>query len=120
MKFTCADNEIEGDFLFGAISNSLSVGGIVKYSESSVELNDGKFEVLLIRKPDNILKLQPIIDGILKRDFSREGIDFFRTNSVTIETQKNVSFTLDGEFAEIDNKLTINNLHNAITFIVPQ
>ncbi len=119
LKFTCENAEIEGDFLFGAISNSLSVGGIVKYNKTAVELNDGEFEVLLIRNPDNILKLQPIIDGILKRDFSREGIEFFRTNNVTIETKENVSFTLDGEFAEISGKLNITNLHNAITFIVP-
>ncbi len=120
LKFTTEDKMIEGDYLFGAISNSLSVGGIVKYSKTSVELNDGQFEVLLIKNPDNILKLQPIIDGILKRDFSREGIEFFRTKSVLIETDQPVSFTLDGEFAEITDQLTINNLHNAITFIIPQ
>lgn len=120
LKFICEQGEVEGDFLFGAISNSLSVGGIVKYNKTAVELNDGQFEVMLIRNPDNILKLQPIIDGILKRDFSREGIEFFRTKNVTIETEENVSFTLDGEFAEINGKLSVNNLHNAITFIVPQ
>lgn len=119
LKFTCESQTVEGDFLFGAISNSLSVGGIVKYNKSTVELNDGMFEVLLIRNPDNILKLQPIIDGILKRDFSREGIEFFRTNAVTIEPQQKVSFTLDGEFAEAENPLLIKNLHNAITFIIP-
>ncbi len=119
LKFTCDGTETEGDFLFGAISNSLSVGGIVKYNKTAVELNDGKFEVLLIRNPDNILKLQPIIDGILKRDFSREGIEFLRTSNLTIETDQNVSFTLDGEFAEANGKLAVNNLHNAITFIVP-
>ncbi len=120
LKFTSEAKQVEGDFLFGAISNSLSVGGIVKYSKTAVELNDGQFEVLLIRNPDNILKLQPIIDGILKRDFSREGIEFFRTNSVEIETNQPVSFTLDGEFAEITDKLSVKNLHNAITFIVPE
>ena len=119
LKFICNGNEIEGDFLFGAISNSLSVGGIVKYNKTAVELNDGQFEVLLIRNPDNILKLQPIIDGILKRDFSREGIEFFRTSNLTIETDEAVSFTLDGEFAEANGELTISNLQGAITFIVP-
>lgn len=119
LKFTCEDKETEGDFLFGAISNSLSVGGIVKYNKTAVELNDGQFEVLLIRNPDNILKLQPIIDGILKRDFSREGIEFFRTSNLTVETNEAVSFTLDGEFAEANGKLTISNLQGAITFIVP-
>ena len=74
LKFTADGRETEGDFLFGAVSNSMSVGGIVKFDESAVKLNDGKFEILLIRNPDNILKLQPIIDGILKRDFNREGL----------------------------------------------
>ena len=57
MKFTTEDKVVEGDFLFGAISNSMSVGGIVKFDERTVKLNDGLFEVLLIRNPNNILKL---------------------------------------------------------------
>ena len=78
LKCSYEQGEIEGEFLFGAISNSMSVGGIVKYDKSAVELNDGQFEVLLIRNPDNLLKLQPIIDGILKHEFDREGIVFFK------------------------------------------
>jgi len=119
LKFTHENGITEGDFLFGAISNSLSVGGIVKYDKSAVELNDGEFEVLLIRKPDNILKLQPLIDGILKRDFNREGMEFFRTKQLTIEETESVSWTLDGEYAEGKEKLQVENLHNAVTFILP-
>ena len=105
--------------MFGAISNSLSVGGIVKYDKAAVELNDGIFEVLLIRNPDNILKLQPLIDGILKHEFNREGIEFFRTKKLTIETDEDVSWTLDGEYAKGENIMEVSNIHNAITFIVP-
>ncbi len=119
LKFTHENGVTEGDFLFGAISNSLSVGGIVKYDKTAVELNDGEFEVLLIRKPDNILKLQPLIDGILKRDFNREGMEFFRTKNLTIEATQEVSWTLDGEYAEGKEKMQVSNLHNAITFILP-
>ncbi len=120
LKFTYEGGVVEGDFLFGAISNSLSVGGIVKYDKKAVELNDGEFEVLLIRNPDNILKLQPLIDGILKRDFSREGMNFFRTKNLTIETDQEISWTLDGEYAEGEPKLSVQNLHNAVTFILPK
>ena len=119
LKFTHENGVTEGDFLFGAISNSLSVGGIVKYDKTAVELNDGEFEVLLIRKPDNILKLQPLIDGILKRDFNREGMDFFRTKNHTIEAMQEVSWTLDGEYAAGKEIMQVSNLHNAITFILP-
>ena len=119
LKFTHENGTVEGDFLFGAISNSLSVGGIVKYDKATVELNDGMFEVLLIRNPDNILKLQPLVDGILKREFNREGIEFFRTKNLTIEAGEDVSWTLDGEYAKGENVLKVSNLHNAITFIIP-
>ena len=120
MKMTSDDVTVEGDFLFGAISNSLSVGGIVKYKKTTVELNDGEFEVLLIKKPDNILKLQPIIDGILRADFTREGMEFFRAKNIKIEAENPVSWTLDGEFAEGEPEIFVENLHNAITFILPE
>ena len=120
LKFKTDEREIEGDFLFGAVSNSMSVGGIVKFDESAVKLNDGRFEVLLIRNPDNILKLQPIIDGILKRDFDREGIEFFTTESITVTGGDGLSWTLDGEYAEGKDEIVISNMHNAIELIVPQ
>lgn len=120
LKFKTEDREIEGDFLFGAVSNSMSVGGIVKFDESVVKLNDGRFEILLIRNPDNILKLQPIIDGILKRDFDKEGIEFFTAESVTVTGAGGLSWTLDGEYAEGTDEIVISNMHNAIELIVPQ
>ena len=119
MKFTTDDRVIEGDFLFGAVSNSMSVGGIVKFDESSVKLNDGLFEVMLIRNPDNILKLQPMIDGILRKELNREGIEFFHTKKLTVEAEAGLSWTLDGEYAEGKEKIEITNIHNAINLIVP-
>ncbi len=120
LKFKTKEREIEGDFLFGAVSNSMSVGAIVKFDESVVKLNDGQFEVLLIKNPDNILKLQPIIDGILKRDFAKEGIEFFTADSVTVTGGDGLSWTLDGEYAKGEEEIVISNLHNAIELIVPQ
>lgn len=120
LKFKTAERETEGDFLFGAVSNSMSVGGIVKFDESVVKLNDGRFEILLIRNPDNILKLQPIIDGILKRDFDKEGIEFFTADSVTVTGGEGLSWTLDGEYAEGGDEIVISNMHNAIELVVPQ
>lgn len=119
LKLECEEKTVEGDFLFGAIANSMSVGGIVKFSESSVKLNDGYFEVLLVRNPDNVLKLQPIIDGILRQDLEREGLEFFHTKKVTVTAARDLSWTLDGEFADGDVNIVIENIHNAITLIVP-
>ena len=120
MKITTEDRVVEGDYLFGAISNSLSVGGIVKYDKTPVGLNDGLFEIILIKNPDNIVKLQPLVDGILRHEFDREGIEFFRSEKFIVETDESVAWTLDGEYAKSNGKLTVENIHGAITFIVPE
>ena len=95
----------------------MSVGGIVKFDETVVKLNDGKFEILLIRNPDNILKLQPVIDGILKKDLDRQGIEFFTAESITVTGGDGLSWTLDGEYARGEDTVEIKNLHNAICLL---
>ncbi len=120
LKFVCDGKEIEGDFLFGAISNSMSVGGIVKYKDTLVKLNDGLFEVFLIKNPSNILDFQSILDGVLRQDLSRNGIEFFHAKEIKVLGGENVSWTLDGEFSAGKDTITIENVPKAINFIVPK
>ncbi len=119
LQFETPEKTVEGDFLFGAVSNSLSVGGIVKFNESSVRLNDGKFEVLLIRNPANLFMLQPVIEGILKREFDREGMEFFSTDRIKVTGGEGLAWTLDGEYAGGSQTVEIENIHNAVRLIVP-
>lgn len=120
LKFTTDNKEIEGDFLFGAISNSMSVGGIVKFNESAVKLNDGLFEVVLIKNPANLTEFQSILEGIIRQDMNRKGIEFFHTKSITVSGGSDVSWTLDGEYAEGKDEIKIENIHSAIKLIVPE
>lgn len=119
LKLVCNQKEIEGDFLFGSISNSMSVGGVVHFDDTVVKLNDGMFEVMLIRQPSNIAELNGIIDGILKKDLNRSCIEFFHTEKIEIIGGSDVSWTLDGEYAGGEDRVTVENLHGAVTFIVP-
>ncbi len=119
LKFKCDDREIEGDFLFGAISNSMSVGGIVKFDQAAVQLNDGLFEVLLIKNPTSVLGFQSIIDGIVKHELNRENLEFFRTKEILVSSDGNLDWTLDGEHGVSNDKIKIKNIHNAVRFIVP-
>lgn len=110
---------IKGDFLFGAISNSHSVGGVLKLDENVVNLGDGYFEVLLIRNPDTLQQLQQIVDGILKKDFDRKGLEFFKASKIKVKSKKPLDWTLDGEHAVGSGETVIENLHHRMKFIVP-
>ena len=112
--------KVEGEFLFGAVSNSHSVGGVLKLDENVVNLGDGFFEVLLIRKPDTLQELQQIVDGIVKKDFNREGLEFFKASKILIKSKKTLVWTLDGEHAVGGRETVIENLHHRMKFIVPK
>ncbi len=119
LKANCDGQEVEGDFIFGTVSNSLSVGGVVHYKEALVELGDGLFEVLLIRYPSNILELQAAVSAILKKDFKAKGIEFFQAKKVIFENASEVDWTLDGEHITPKETITIENLHSAVDFLIP-
>lgn len=119
LKFTCNDRVIEDNFIFGTISNSMSVGGVVRYDETVVELGDGLFEVLLLHYPKNLNDFNNLISAILTRDLSKNGITFLQTNKITIEDAGDVEWTLDGEYVPPQDTINIKNLHRAISFIVP-
>ena len=117
LKFECEEKTVEDDFIFGAVSNSMSVGGIVKFKENLVKLNDGLFEVMLIKNPKNILELQSILDGILRGDLNRAQIDFFHTKKLMVSGGKGVSWTLDGEFAPGKDSIVIENIPSALWLV---
>ncbi len=119
LKLQTDEKEIEGEFFFGAISNSMSVGGIVKFDDNVVKLNDGYFEVVLIRAVSNLIKLQNILDGIVRQDLNREGIEFFHAKKITVLEGENVAWTLDGEYAKGEEKIVVENIPAGICFIVP-
>lgn len=119
LKFKYDDKEIEGDYLFGAISNSMSVGGVVKFKENLVKLNDGLFEVVLIKKPSSLVQFNSIVNGILRKDLTHDGIEFFHTKEITVIGGSKVAWTLDGEYAAGSDEVTITNIPSALHLTVP-
>jgi len=106
-----------GNYIYGSVSNTTSVGGIVKLPEKMVDLKDGKFEVILVKKPKDLIQLNEIITGITLSDFTGEMFDFFKTDDISFQIGKNVPWTLDGEKAEGSNFVHIRNLKAAIQLL---
>ena len=92
------EKTIEGDFLFGMITNSLSVGGLKKVTGKDIQFDDGLFEVTLIKKPGNAMELNQLMTALLLGDVDVECMYCFKTREIKFESTEPVAWTLDGEF----------------------
>ena len=91
--------ELEDDFYFGAVSNSLSVAGMFKYDPDDVRLNDGKMELLLVRKVHSPADLFSMFFKILRRDYDGEKLLYLKTSQAQFSFEKAEDWTVDGEYA---------------------
>ncbi|MBQ4556633.1 MAG: diacylglycerol kinase family lipid kinase [Clostridia bacterium] len=117
MKFVVDDKVYEGDYVFGAVANSTSFGGIVKLKNELVSLNDGLFEVLLVKMPKNIADLSVIINALTTSNYDNDRFEFFKASKLTICPPGAMSWSLDGEYMHTDGDVTVNNLHGAVDFV---
>ena len=117
MKIATDDRELEGDYLFGAICNSTSLGGVLRLENSEVHMNDGLFESLLIPFPEDILALRRILAALSGHDYGNPCLQFIRSSFFRVESDPDVCWSLDGEAAEGGGILEIRNIHDAMTLI---
>lgn len=108
---------IEADLLFGSVSNTKSVGGIVKLKNSAIELNDGLLEVILVRNPTNVIQMNKITSSILTRNLSGNQIMMLQSKHVKFTFEKPVKWTRDGEAGGAHQEVDCKALHSAISII---
>ena len=110
-----------GDYLFGAICNSTSVGGLLTLSDDLVDMNDGKFEVLLVKSPANIIELNQILLAVTTQNFENSPmISFFSSGSLEITAEADMPWTLDGEYQPGSSSILVENIRGAIELMVPK
>lgn len=121
MRITCDDEPpMEGNFMFGMVSNSKSIGGHKSYMREHARFDDGKFEVLLIRRPDSLIELQEIVAALLIKEYDSKYMLSMEVSKVQFECEEEIAWTLDGEFGGEHDFVEINNMHQAITVMVAQ
>lgn len=109
----------EGEFLFGMITNSISVGGFKRITGKYVELDDGKFEVTLIKRPGNAMELNQIMTALLTGSINTQCMYCFKSSSLKISSDEEVAWTLDGEFGGKHKKVEILDNKQALQILVP-
>ena len=108
---------VEDDFLFGAICNSTSIGGILTLPPNRVDMGDGIFEVMLIRAARNFNEITECILSLQNQSYNCGLITFRPARTVKITTDPFMSWTLDGEKADGYREIHVENLHKAIRIV---
>lgn len=114
MRISHEGGSYEGEFLAGLISNSNSVGGIKKLTGPHVSLEDGLFEVLLIRVPPTIVELNEALAAVVDRRLKSDYVITFPAASVDVICDTDVSWTLDGEYGGTMKEAKIRVLPKAL------
>ncbi|MBQ1827313.1 MAG: YegS/Rv2252/BmrU family lipid kinase [Erysipelotrichaceae bacterium] len=120
LRVTSEEVQVEGNFLIGAVSNTTSIGGLEPPMINRSQLNDGLFEVTLIRTPKNILELNDLITMLVAGDIDNQLIVSFSTRKVTLEFENPTEWTLDGEAGGSHRKVVIEALPEAQEIFLPQ
>ena len=114
-----ADGEVlDGVYLFGAVCNSTSIGGLMKLEEERVVLDDGKFELLLIPNPRTPADLQNLAVALLNQQYDSEGLVFRHAASIHLETEEKLPWSLDGEYAPSLPAVDIENRCRALEMLL--
>jgi len=109
---------VEDDFLFGAISNSTSVGGILQLDPKVVDMRDGLFEILLVRAPRSLAEITECIQAVQSQRYNDCAmITFLSASSVKVFADPEMPWTLDGEREDGHEEVLAKNLHHAIRLV---
>ncbi|MBQ1715652.1 MAG: YegS/Rv2252/BmrU family lipid kinase [Firmicutes bacterium] len=107
----------EGNYLFGAVSNSTSMGGILKLKPEDVDLSDGLFELMLVKASQDIIEIGDLVRAVAMQDYaSTPMLTFIEGKHFSFEIPEAVDWSLDGEYQKgvpevvIENKFKVINL----------
>lgn len=116
VKVCYNDRVIEDDFIIGFVTNSLYIAGFKNVNYSKTSLNDGMFEMLLIKMPKNIFDLEAIVSALLNNKMNENYIHYIQASKITVISE-GLEWTLDGEYGGIYDIVEIENCNNAIEII---
>lgn len=111
---------IQDRFIYGMITNSISVGGFKGLTGKDVELDDGEFEVTLIKSPDNPLELTEIIEYLTGIISETKMVYAFKSSEISVRSRSSVSWTIDGENGGEHWNVKIQNLHKKLKILTKE
>ncbi len=111
-------NVLYDEFIYGMITNSNSVGGFDGLISGDVILNDGVFEVTLIKTPKNPMELSEVLACLTNIRKESDMLYTFQTSSIKFTSSESVSWTLDGEYGGDHQTVLIEDCPRAVEILV--
>lgn len=111
--------DFEGEYLFGSITNSTSLAGIITLDKNTVKLDDGLFELMLVEKPTDAIEYSKLLSQLAFKRFD-DKLKLYKVSRVEMHTEEPLDWTLDGELEEGKNDFLIENIVNAIEIKAPE
>jgi len=111
-------DRIEGDFIFGGVTNTTSIAGFVKLDPKLVDLADGKFEILLVRKPVALSDFIGILAGVARKTYNGDNVIVLHASNIKFSFNEKVAWTVDGEDGGMHEEVEIKNFHEAISIVL--
>lgn len=118
LRIEAGEEIYEGEYLFGAVSNSTSLAGILTLSPELVDMGDGLFEMLLVKAPKNLKEIAETIFVLTTQKYDSDRLIFVNAKDFKVKASEDMAWTLDGEYQEGCSDIEINNLHHAIELMV--
>ncbi|MCC8161329.1 MAG: diacylglycerol kinase family lipid kinase [Oscillospiraceae bacterium] len=110
---------IEDDVFLCIVLNATSVAGMHSAGKiMDVDLNDGLFELLIFKRPTNIIEFQSVLTGLMKGQTSGDGYMIAKSSEFEFICDENIKWTLDGEYGGDPASAVVRVLPSAVTYIV--
>ena len=111
------DGVIEGRMVYGSMSNSTSVAGIVKLPEEMVCLGDGYSELVLVKEPERIEEYGELVADVISSRFRSDKLIILHTKKARFTFEKPVAWTRDGEAGGSYKQIELCNYRAPVNFI---
>lgn len=118
MKIESQEFNGEGEFIYGLVSNATLMTGLKGLMGEDIKLNDGFFEVMLVRDPQKPGDWPDVIASLLRQNKASNTVVKFRTRKLTIYSKKPVAWTRDGEKGGLHTKVVMQNLPGAVEIMI--
>lgn len=118
LKVDYDEGQLEGDYIYGMVSNTISVGGVIGLPAGEVKLDDGRLEALLVEAPQSIAQLNAAVRALARQEYSEEsGVRVLHSTRFKFTGEEKVPFTVDGEFGGEHRQVEITAVHTPVRIV---